>query len=387
MDMEIKKTLLLEDIKGNREVAYSLLEAKHSLFIDCKIITSNEELDLESNLPDDSYCWDNLMEMTKEEKLRHLINVGVLYDELKNSKYTYELNPDNLTFTVNGLVQLKYRGIKNQVPPYENISKEIFLNSYQSMIISLLDKKIDYDSLVNGKLHFYKGDLFCESVIKAESIDEVLNLLQETYLKEKENNKQRYTRVKKNLLSRMKTSTIISSLVAVCSIVGIAYLLLFTLPRETNISTIRLAFIQQDYSKVITTIKNENSKSLSRDDKYIVAYSVIMTEPLTEEQKKELSRISTQSNEEYLRYWVLIGQAKIDDAIDIASFLDDPQLLMYGMTKKIDEIQRNPNLKSEERTQKINDYKSKLEELKKKYLTPSDENTNKNNKPSNDKQK
>ena len=42
---------------------------------------------------------------------------------------------------------------------------------------------------------------------------------------------------------------------------------------------------------------------------------------------------------------------------------------MYAMTKKIDELQRNPALGAEERTQQINEYKNKLEELKKKYLS------------------
>ena len=102
----------------------------------------------------------------------------------------------------------------------------------------------------------------------------------------------------------------------------------------------------------------------------MVAYSVIMTEPLTEVQKTELSKLSIQSNADYLRYWILIGQAKVDEAMDIASYLDDPQLLMYGLTKKIDEVQRDPNLTSEERTNQLNSYKSKLEELKKTYLTP-----------------
>ena len=90
----------------------------------------------------------------------------------------------------------------------------------------------------------------------------------------------------------------------------------------------------------------------------------------------ELSKISTQSSTDYLRYWVLIGQSKVDEAIDIASYLDDPQLLMYGLTKKVDEVQRNPNLTSEQRTEQLNNYKSKLEELKKNYLTPE---TNKSN--------
>ena len=128
------------------------------------------------------------------------------------------------------------------------------------------------------------------------------------------------------------------------------------------------------------TVGNKNklldSKSLSQDDKYIVAYSVIQSEPLSAKQKEQLLKINNQSNSDYLRYWVLIGQAKIDEAIDVASFLDDPQLLMYGLTKKIDEVQRDPNLSSEKRTEQLNNYKTKLEELKKKYV-PTDENADK----------
>ena len=33
MAIENKKMILLEDIKGNREIAYALLEASHSLFL------------------------------------------------------------------------------------------------------------------------------------------------------------------------------------------------------------------------------------------------------------------------------------------------------------------------------------------------------------------
>ena len=63
--------------------------------------------------------------------------------------------------------------------------------------------------------------------------------------------------------------------------------------------------------------------------------------------------------------------------MDIASYLDDPQLLMYGLTKKIDDIQRDPSLTSEKRTEEINHYKSKSEELKKQYL-PTQQKTKEN---------
>jgi putative membrane protein (esat-6 secretion system protein essb) len=212
--------------------------------------------------------------------------------------------------------------------------------------------------------------------MKAEDLDAILALLLEKYLEEQEQNKEKFSRVPNKLVSRLKWTTIIASLIGVLSIVGVLYFALFAMPNQQMISDLRLAFVHQDYSSVVSTVKNTDSKSLSQDDAYMVAFSVIKTEPLTEAQKTELSKISTQSSTDYLRYWVLIGQSKIDEAIDIASYLDDPQLLMYGLTKKVDEVQRNPNLTSEQRTEQLNNYKSKLEELKKNYLTPE---TNKSN--------
>ena len=156
----------------------------------------------------------------------------------------------------------------------------------------------------------------------------------------------------------------------------VGYMSFVTVGNKNKLLDIRLSFINKDYSNVIKTSEKVDSKSLSQDDKYIVAYSVIQSEPLSAKQKEQLLKINNQSNSDYLRYWVLIGQAKIDEAIDVASFLDDPQLLMYGLTKKIDEVQRDPNLSSEKRTEQLNNYKTKLEELKKKYV-PTDENAEK----------
>lgn len=363
------KRLLVEDVKGSQEVAYTLLKNEYPHFLKRTITIEEEQLIFEAIPEENMYDWQELEEKVEEEKLRSLINIGQLFAALHSSKYTYTLSPDSLVFTVNGLPLLIFCGIRNQVPPYNSLTEEEFLSSYKAMIISLLDKKVSYQNLVDGKLPFYKGKLFCETIAKAVTIEEIILLLQEQYRKEKEQNHQYFTRVKKRVLSQLKWTTIASIFVAILSFLGIGYLLLFAIPKQEMISNLRLAFINQDYSKVITTVKNANSKSLSQEDKYIVAYSVIKTEPLTDKQKEELEKISKLSNEDYLRYWVLIGQAKIDEAIDIASFLDDPQLLMYGMTKKIDEIQRNPNITSEERTRQLNHYKSKLDELKKKYLT------------------
>lgn len=369
--MEVQKLeLLVGDIKGNREIAYALLVAEQPYFVNQNVIEEEGKLTIESLLTDEYYSWDKLITMIDEEKLRHLINIGQLFHALQDSIYTYNLSPNNLVFSRNGNPLFVFRGVKGQVPPYDVVSLDEFTVNFKAMIVSLLDKKTSYEKLIEGQSPFYKGKLFCETIMKAENLDEIISLLEEKYLEEREQNKEKFSRVPNKLVSRLKLTTLITSLIGFFSLVGVLYFLLFAMPSQQMISDLRLAFVHQDYSTVVSTVKNTDSKSLSQDDSYMVAYSVIKTEPLTEAQKTELSKISTQSNKDYLRYWVLIGQSKIDEAMDIASYLDDPQLLMYGLTKKIDEVQRNPNLTSEQRTEQLNNYKGKLEELKKNYLTP-----------------
>ena len=369
--MEVQKLeLVVGDIKGNREIAYALLVAEQPYFVNQNVIEEEGKLTIESLLTDEYYFWDKLITMIDEEKLRHLINIGQLFHALQDSIYTYKLSPNNLVFSRNGNPLFVFRGVKGQVPPYDVVSLDEFTVNFKAMIVSLLDKKTSYEKLIEGQSPFYKGKLFCETIMKAENLDEIISLLEEKYLEEREQNKEKFSRVPNKLVFRLKLTTLITSLIGFFSLVGVLYFLLFAMPSQQMISDLRLAFVHQDYSTVVSTVKNTDSKSLSQDDSYMVAYSVIKTEPLTEAQKIELSKISTQSNTDYLRYWVLIGQSKIDEAMDIASYLDDPQLLMYGLTKKIDEVQRNPNLTSEQRTEQLNNYKGKLEELKKNYLTP-----------------
>lgn len=371
--IELRRELLLEDIKGDQEVAFQLLEAPHPLFLNQKLLLEGDTLLIDLVRPEVSYTWSAVCEMTTEEKIRHLINIGSIFGHLSQSIYSYGFDPSLLLFNLNALPMLVQRGLKNQVPPYEGLTEEAFLSRYQAMIVSLLDRKVDYDTLLNGKLPFYKGNLFCEEIVRAESLSAVLELLHQELQKEKTKNIETKTVVSKSTLSRLKVGGGLAGLGVLLLSLGLGYVLLSSLPKQEMISQLRLAFIQKDYSKVITTVKQADSRELSQEDKYIVALSAVMTEPLTDSQRQELSKISTQSNEDYLRYWVLIGQSQIDEAIDIASFLDDPQLLMYGMTKKIDEVQRDPDLSAEERTSQLNTYKTKLEELKKTYLLPDEE--------------
>jgi len=63
------------------------------------------------------------------------------YTDLESSKYTYRFDKESIVFTENGIPLLVYRGVVNQVYPYDRISYEEFLNQYKAIAISIIDVK------------------------------------------------------------------------------------------------------------------------------------------------------------------------------------------------------------------------------------------------------
>ena len=355
-----------EEFKGNVAMALTLLQVAIPEAVPLTIEEVESSYMIHADIANTEE-FERIYPLPLEERLRYLINVGKLFTPLEASVYTYSLSPENVVFTQDGIAKIVFRGIKGQE----------FLKQYKSMILATLDSKSKFTELSQGKLEFYKGHKFCEEIIAAQSISEVLEKMQEHLDYERERVAKEMVRIPQRKLFVWKLMGILSGVIAVVLAADLAFNLFVVQPKQTQIANLRLSFIEKDYSQVVTNVKSIDSKSLSAEDKYIVAYSVIMTESLTNEQKAVLGKITAQTNEDYLRYWVLIGQNKVDEAMDIASYLDDPQLLMYSLTKKIDDVQRDPNLTSEKRTEEINRYKGKLEELKKQYL-PSQQKTKEN---------
>lgn len=373
---------LVEEIKGNQAIALSLLEAEHPLFASVHLQEDDGKIILSPQLLSGAYQWDDLYQLSLDQQLRHLLNVCQIFPVLHESVYTYHLSPDQVYFDRNGLPRLCHRGLVGQVPPYAQPTESEFLEQFKLMAVSLLDHNTEYETLSDGKLPFYKGDLFCEELLSYDNLSELRASLEDKYLKEKARYDENFSLVSNKQSGRLKAVALASGLLGLVACLGLAYYQFYAMPRQELVSSIRLAFANQDYSGVVTQLKGIGGKELSQDDKYIAAYSVVKTEPLSEEQIQTLSNhLTKQSSESYLRYWIAVGQSNLDEAMDIASFLDDPQLLMYAMTKKVDDIKRNPNLTAEERTAELTTYKEKLDELKEKYLTPESSSSNEGTEP------
>lgn len=372
-----QREIVNEEIRGNKEVVLTLLAAPHPLFVDQRVVENKDRVIIESVPKEGSYTWEKVMSLSTEEKLRHLINLGEvsLDRNLEDMIYTYTLSPDDLAVTRNGVPLFMMRGIKEMCPPYESVSQERFIDQFKAMVIATLDTKASYEHLVTGQLPFYKGKDFCELIVREASLPIILDLLREEYEAEKEKNKRLYQRVKKRSIKRLWLMTGVSVVAALLAIGGGVYSATTARDRVSSakrtesyqkmLATVRLAFINKDYAKVVDSAKHADIKHLGKDDKYLIAYSVIQTLSLTDAQKKAAT-ISRDSKEELLNYWIMLGQSNIDEAINIASYLDNDTLSLLALSKKVNQIKADPDLDSEERRRQLDETERQMEDIREK---------------------
>ena len=244
-----------------------------------------------------------------------------------------------------------------------------FLSSYQAYCVAVLDPKTSFETLAEGKLAFYKGNLLAEKIVQATDINAIQDLLKEAIQAEKSRIESDEIQVNRQQYVLVRWVMGISLIVSLMCLAFASYWFLWAIPLQSRVSDIRMAFIKQDYSEVVSLSRGLDSRYIGQEDKYLMAYSVVMTEPLTLDQKTQLLSMSMQSNEAYLRFWIAIGQEDINEALNIASYLNDPQLTLYASTKKIDELQRNPNLAADERTTQIESVQNKIDGLVSQYFS------------------
>lgn len=163
------------------------------------------------------------------------------------------------------------------------------------------------------------------------------------------------------------------SILAVLLIVPLAYLLFFRLPFLDRMQDTDTAFLKNDYEAVITTLEPVKTATIPFTQKYELAYSFVQGEALQEQQKKViLNNVTLKSDENYLDYWIENGRGNLDEALDIAKNLEESDLILYGITQKIEQVRKDTKMSGTEKEETI----TKLEADYKKYKEKRDESVN-----------
>lgn len=316
--------------------------------------------------------WSQLTPLHRHEQLRLLCNISRLVKYL-HSRITFFLHPDNVVFDDNLQPRVIYRGIRNVIPPFE-LEEEEFLKQLKCYSIALLSKKFSYDQLYNGSIHHAKETEFERQVKSKENLQELIEYLEKSY--QAEQNKAKKTMQllptkRFTLYKRLAISFIIASVLLAAPLI---YLGIVNLPYQQSLLKAHEEYLISNYDGVITTLNGENAEKMPKSSKYILAHSYLLAEPLSENDKNViLNNLNLNSDSNYLLYWIYNGRGEFEEAMEKAKYLDDPQLIMYGLIKQIEAAKNNPKLSGSERDEMVSNLQQELSKYRDDYQLDGEE--------------
>lgn len=306
-----------------------------------------------------------LMRESREKQYQFLINLERLEDVWGN--YRIALTMNNLYYDENQIPMVKHRDLYRQG---EQADREEYLFLYKSFIGGILGKRFSVDQIQESGLEVLRKERFFREYDKAESGEELAELLRaQKSLYEK---KQKKTRVQVSKAgNRIRTVLAVAApaLLAV-SLGALFYESRHVIPFQESVIAASQAYIGADYVGCIDSLRNVEQEAMDASTKYILAVSYARSESLKREEMEDIiSKLSLYSSERELDYWISLGRMDMGRAEDLAQSLSDDRLLLYAYMKELNQLESDTSMPGEEKQTRIKTLEGNIKSLGEKYTT------------------
>ncbi|SEO94811.1 type VII secretion protein EssB [Amphibacillus marinus] len=337
-----------------------LTEANKMVFTPMEIDEQEDAFTFSFHIDRYIKTWQDIKRLPRHEKLRLLKNLTKLKGCL-SSRITFFIHPDNLVFDENLMPRIIFRGIRAYSPPF-NVDEHMLLKQIKCFSVALLSNKHSFDKLYSGGLEQAKDTEFERKVQQFDQLIELEQYLITVYSAEEQRTTKTMKLIAIKQFKMFKLLTYIFATFAVGLAIPYFYTRLVTIPFQDDITTAYEAYLTSEYENVIDVLSDYKVEELPEMSLYTLARSYISEEELSEESKAVLANnLSSETDQDYLLYWVYTGRTSHELAMDKAVFLDDPQLIIYSLIKQIEQTRENPELSGNDRNDQINQLESQLE--------------------------
>lgn len=267
------------------------------------------------------------------------------------------IHPRNI-FLFGEELSIAHRGFMNLVVPYVT-NEEDFLKQYRALILFILHPKLDYERLIEGSGTLQ--DPLSKNIQAALAPEQIDQMISEQVVIQKMKQK------KQNQLVNKKSYTVFKwgSLVLLLATLVLGFLVgnysLKEVPTQERVITAAANYIANDYSGVLSTLKEDTPETLPKSAQYMYAVSSIQLDNLSNEQKEMvLNNISQKSNENTLIYWIYIGKGEFEKALDIAQNVGDNQFILHAYTKLYEATKLDTKMNGEKKQELLTKYEEAI---------------------------
>lgn len=366
-EYELSFTKSLSKVKTTSDILPLVVE--QLVHVNTTYDIADDTVKLTYHLNKDDKSFDMLKHALRYKKLHVLKNMEYFFT-LLDKGYTYILHPNNLVYNDNMIPRAIYVGYVGVLEPVHQLQEDM-LHQFKCLVFSTLDSSEDFEKLANGALEYTKKTTFLERVYHAATHQELFSFITEAFEKEFGQYHHQNIAVNKKQYMRMRIIALIASVFGTIAIALAFFALSVQIPFKDKMNDATTYFVSSDFGNVIRTLYNVDTSSLPQAQKYMLAYSYILEEPMSATSRTSATNaISTNSDPRFLDFWIYMGRLEYEKALDIAKVLTDLNLEYHATFRAIEILKADASISGSEKEQKIKDFSSKLEDLEEKLFIP-----------------
>ena len=246
------------------------------------------------------------------------------------------------------------------------------LKQTKATVAAIVDRQHTFDEYFKFN-ETLKLSSMTKDILEAESIERVGEVLNH-FIKEAKKSDSLLMTVSKKKWKLNRYVLLGISLLLVPAIIYSIYSLFFISPKQERVVAAQESFLLNKYSDVVTELQPYEVEEIPKVTQYQLALSYIINESLTEDQKENVrNTVSLQSDPLYYEYWINIGRGKAEEALEAARFLEDRDLILFGLLKYREQVKADGDLDSEERQQELDEIESEIAEYEEEMKALEDE--------------
>jgi len=301
-------------------------------------------------------------ELEKEEKssqYQFLINFKMLFDAWRS--YDIPMSSNNIFYDENFLPYVKFRDLYVQA---EAKNSQEFLTAYKSFIGGILGKKYTIHQIQDSGLEILKKKSYFADYYGATSNEALVAILRQNK-KEHEINQRNTTQVVSKGSYRFRSRlAFIAPLLLLVAVIALTHSNTRVIPNQEKVITAHEAYIRRDFDGVTRSLTDMSVDEMSVSTKYILAISYARGNNLHQEEITAIvSRISLQSDERELEYWIYLGRNDAVRAQERAMSLSDDQLLIYAYMTELNLLESDMTIPGYEKRSRIDTLESNIRNL------------------------